>query len=286
MRFRFLALLLVVMALGAAMPAQAQPWPPDPGRFFFVWDTYTYHTDERSLDDGTVVPFANDGEFRSYGLKLYAEYALTDRWVLEGETAYLIQRFEDRRGTLKSDGFTDLLLGARRLMQTKPILWTIGGGVSLPFLYDVPDRFTSDPLLGIGSVGVFANTAVGSELLFLPRPVWWKAEIGLTFYADEDILNTAQYELTTGVWVFDFLAISAQLYGTHSLESGPLGRTPPSPSFLTPNVQPGRTSGTASWQVIGKFTEMVAVRVGYYQEIYGQNAGAGDGWTFNVWLRR
>jgi hypothetical protein len=284
------AAFLVVLATGAAAPAAlAQgggPWPPEPGRFFVVWDTFRYETDRIADEDGVVRPFNWNGEFRSAGINLSSEYALTPRWTLEARTGYYFQEFEDDFGTLESNGFTDLIVGARYLVQRKPVLWTVGGGLSLPFLYDEPDTFTDDPLLGVGSVGGYVSTAVGSELLFLPRPIWWKASTGLTLFAESDVLNQAQYELTVGSWLFEFLAVSAQMYGTHSLESGPLGRTLPPRSFLTPNVQPGRTNGVASWQAILKVTELLAFRVGYFQEIYGRNSGAGDGLTFNVWVRR
>ncbi len=260
----------IVLIMGSAGPCWAGAWTQAKGAMYNRLAFNYYRTDDQFDRERDRTDFAKNGYFRDINCSYYMEYGIFDSLTVLGSISYKMLRYEDDTIINKTEGFSDLELGARyRLFNTPGGVVSVQGLVKIPETYDKNDALP----LGNGQYDTELRLLFGQSLYPL-FPGYFNLEAGYRFRAEAPA-DEFRYLVEIGC---DF---SPSIYGRIKLD-GIRGMNNAGQS----TDANGNPSATLDYD-IGKLDMALGYKVnphwgieaGCRPEIYGKNISAGVNWS-------
>ena len=259
-----------VLLIGAAGTCFAGAWTQQKGAMYNRLAFNYYRTDDRFNTDGDKTDFDNNGYFRDVNCSYYVEYGLFDSLTVLGTISFKQLRYEDDTIINKTEGFSDLELGARyRLFKTPGGVVSVQGLVKIPETYDKNDALP----LGNGQYDTEFRLLFGQSLYpFVPG--YFNVEAGYRLRAQAPA-DEFRYLVEVGC---DF---SPRIYGRIKLDgirglnnAGNAAAAGGNPS-ATLDYDIGKLDMTLGY----KINRQWGVEAGCRPEIYGKNISSGVNWS-------
>ena len=165
-----LTLLVLIVSLVYPKWVWSGAWPRKKNEIYLKADVYRFKSDEIFAAKGNKkIP---GPDFCETGSNIYGEYGLTSVWTSIFSLNYKQLSTNVLGRTQETSGFGDLWLNVKRGLGEKVFVFSLQGGVKVPFGY----RKLEIPALGDGQIDLEIRGQAGKSLY--PFPGYLNAEIG------------------------------------------------------------------------------------------------------------
>lgn len=266
-----LFLAFAIVCAGSALmsgKAMAEAWPRGEGTFFLSLKPEYYATSSYWDREGEKADLEND--FRKFSLQPYLEYGLSDNDTLIAKTFY--DRLDNGEGT--TSGLSDLELGYRRFLGERySTVFSLGASVLIPLGYDLDES----PQLGYDRYGVETTLSCGRG---------WSAE-GLNGYLESGIRYRHYFgyppdQIRFFLVVGQDVSSQVQIIFENELQWA-LSEANPYFANETASIDAYYRLFKSTLHARWKFSDYQSLVLSGFRHVWGENTGAGGGFSLSLW---